>query len=167
MLGRTIIGERVWDVMRCIDALTKYFSDLVDTDKVMCLGLSGGGTATTYAAAYDTRIKIAVPAGAVCRFADSIGAMFHCHCNYVPHVAEYFDMGELAGLIAPRELVMVSGNRDPIFPVEGSHKCFDEIRRVYTACGVPEKAVHVVGEGEHRFYKADAWPYIKKAVERL
>ncbi len=44
ILGRPLIGERVWDVQRCVDALTKYFSNLVDLDKIFFMGNSGGDT---------------------------------------------------------------------------------------------------------------------------
>lgn len=30
LIGRTVIGERVWDVMRCVDTLISDFADIVD-----------------------------------------------------------------------------------------------------------------------------------------
>ena len=164
MLGRTIIGERVWDVMRLIDLLERDFSDLCDTDKVICLGNSGGGTATIYAAAMDERIKIAVPSCAVCRYGDSIAAMDHCACNYVPHIAKYFDMGELCGLIAPRGLVVVNGRLDRIFPDAGVREVYAEAERLYSAAGVPDRCYLVTGEEGHRFYADIAWPKIHKLM---
>jgi cephalosporin-C deacetylase-like acetyl esterase len=65
LLGRCAIGERVWDVMRLIDVLENHFSCL-DKDNIMCLGNSGGGTTTYYAACIDKRIRCAVPSCAVC-----------------------------------------------------------------------------------------------------
>ena len=38
LLGRTLLGERVWDIIRCIDALEHSFADVVDVNKVLCLG---------------------------------------------------------------------------------------------------------------------------------
>ena len=165
--GRTLIGERVWDVMRLIDALEEYFSDIVDVDKIMCLGNSGGGTATTYATAMDERIKIGVPSCAVCRYADSIGAMLHCECNYVPYIAKYFDMGDLCALCAPRDLIVVSGVEDGIFPIAGAKACVDVGREAYKACGREQAIIHVIGNGGHRFYADDSWPHIHKALGEL
>lgn len=42
------------------------FSDLVDLDKIMLMGNSGGGTATAYTAIFEDRVKIAIPSCAVC-----------------------------------------------------------------------------------------------------
>ncbi len=167
LLGRTIIGERVWDIMRCIDIIEKYFSDIADPDKVICLGNSGGGTATTYASALDERIKISVPSCAVATYAASIGGLFHCECNYVPYIAKYFDMGDLCAMVAPRPMIVVNGQEDNIFPIESAKECVAVGKRVYAAMGAPDALVHVIGAEGHRFYADDAWPHIHKAISKL
>ena len=120
MLGRTLIGERVWDVSKAIDSL-EYFKDKLDLEDITLLGTSGGGTATYYAACYDKRIKTAVPTCAVSTYKGSIGDMWHCTCNYIPSIAKYFDMGELSALIAPRKLLVCRGNRSH-FPFIGNKR---------------------------------------------
>lgn len=167
LLGRTINGERIWDVMRLIDALEMYFSDIVDVDRLICLGNSGGGVTTIYAAALDERIKIAVPSCAVCRYADSIGAMLHCDCNYIPGIAKYFDMGDLCALVAPRNLIVVSGAEDDIFPIDGAKASVEVGRNVFTAYGKENSIVHVIGSGGHRFYADASWPHIHMAIKEL
>ena len=87
LLGRTLLGERVWDVSRAIDAIEQIPE--LDSDRVACMGNSGGGTATYYAACMDERIKIAIPSCAVCTFIESIGIIRHCSCNYIPNMAKY------------------------------------------------------------------------------
>ncbi len=59
-MGRTAIGERVWDVSRLIDVLEKEFSFL-DMDNVCLTGHSGGGTASFYATCIDERIEAVMP----------------------------------------------------------------------------------------------------------
>lgn len=167
LLGRTMVGERVWDIMRCIDVLCAHFSEHIDPDRILCLGNSGGGTATIYAGALDERIKVSVPSCAVCTFADSIGAMLHCECNFVPGVAEQFDMGDLCAMTAPRSLVVVSGAEDPIFPLEGAKACVEIGRAAYTAYGADDCIHHVIGNGEHRFYADDSWPTIHAALAKI
>ena len=167
LLGRTLVGERVFDIMRCIDVIGEHFSDILDPEKIICLGNSGGGTATIYAAALEPRIKIAVPSCAVCRYADSIGAMLHCECNFVPNVALDFDMGDLCAMVAPRSLIVVNGAEDNIFPINGAKACINEGARAYEALGASDKLAHVVGNAGHRFYADDAWPHIHKAIEML
>lgn len=155
--GRTTIGERVWDVSRALDAVTESFSDLVDTDEIMCMGNSGGGTATYYTACLEERIKLAMPSCAIATYKSSIAAMFHCVCNFIPHIAEYFDMGDLAGLIAPRKLVIVNGRYDDGFPDAGARECFDIAKSLYEAAGVPGECALVTGPEGHRFYADIGW----------
>ena len=61
------------------------------------MGNSGGGTATYYAACLDERISLAMPSCAVCSWDQSIAVKRHCACNYVPYIANYFDMGDMGG----------------------------------------------------------------------
>ena len=161
MLGKTTIGERVLDTMCVIDALIKYF-DFIDTNKIMLMGNSGGGTATFYAAAIDERISLAMPSCAVCTYKHSIAAIKHCVCNFVPGIAKYFDMGDISGLIAPRKLVIVNGKNDDIFPDEGVRETYKETKRLYKAAGAPDNCALVTGEGGHRFYADAAWPVVHK-----
>lgn len=156
LLGRTMVGERTWDVSRAIDALAAFPE--VDTSRVACVGNSGGGTIAWYAACLDPRIGVVMPSCSVCTYRDSIGAIDHCCDNYLPGALRSFDMPDLAGLIAPRALIVVTGREDPVFPISGVRDAFSTIRAVYERAGVPERCALVVGEGGHRFYARDAWP---------
>lgn len=158
--GRTTIGERVWDIMTVIDNISHF--DFLDADKIYCMGNSGGGTATYYAACIDERIKMAMPSCAVCTYKDSIGAVRHCTCNFIPNSALYFDMGDLAGLIAPRPLVIVNGIGDTIFPHEGVLECFEIAKGLYKAAGAEDNCAMVTGPEGHRFYADLSWPAFKK-----
>ena len=152
LVGRTLIGERVWDVTQVINVLEKR-SD-VDATRIGIMGNSGGGTASYYAACFDKRIKVVMPGCAICTYKDSIGKEFHCPCNYLPGAGKYFDMGELACLIYPRPIVVVSGDKDPIFPIEGAKRTVRIMKAIY---GDKQNNVyHFVGNGGHRFY-AKAW----------
>lgn len=157
LMGRTTVGERVWDVMRLIDLLCDNFSDEVDTACISCMGNSGGGTATAYIAALEDRIALAMPSSAMCTFKDSIGAMNHCACNYVPSIAEYFDMSDLMAMACPKYYVQVSGRHDPIFPIDGAKAVFEKGREAYIDTDNAERAVFIEGEEGHRFYADAAW----------
>ena len=157
LLGRTLVGERCWDVSRGIDCVLRHF-DAIDPGRIALVGQSGGGTVTCYAAALDTRIAAAMPASAFCGYMESIGVQYHCSCNYVPGIMKYFDMCDLAGMIAPRPLVVVNGAKDTIFPLESTNRQFAEAQRLYAAAGAPGMARQVVGPEGHRFYAALSWP---------
>lgn len=165
LIGRTAIGERVWDVKCTIDTVLEHFSDMIDEGKIICIGNSGGGTATFYSACIDERIKIAVPSCAVCSFDDSIMAMNHCVCNYIPNIRKYFDMGDIGGLIAPRTLITVCGKEDKSFPLEGVKKSFELTEKIYSHNGCRENCSLIVGNGGHRFYPDEAWPAIHRYID--
>ena len=167
LLGRTLIGERVWDVGRCIDALESYFSDLVDLDKILLMGNSGGGTATAYTAIFEDRIKISVPSCAVCDWEDSIAIMTHCACNHIPYIAKYFDMGDLVAMTAPMRNIVVSGAEDNGFLIDGAINSVAIGRKGYEALGVSDRLVHVIGPGPHRFYAEESSPHIHRMLEEI
>ncbi len=162
ILGRTLIGERVWDVSKAIDSLQHFTKDYpLDLDDISMVGNSGGGTATYYSACFDERIKVAAPTCAVCTYKDSIGDMWHCSCNYVPHSVEYFDMGELACLIAPRKLLVSVGEVDPIFPLQGTKEVYSVIEKIYAKENAAENCKLVIfPEKPHFFDKETVWPQI-------
>ncbi|MBR7165537.1 MAG: hypothetical protein IKD18_04580 [Clostridia bacterium] len=162
LMGRTTIGERVWDISRLIDVIQGELGDLVDTGKICCMGNSGGGTATAYAAALEERILLAMPSCAMCTYKDSIGAMKHCSCNYVPRIAEFFDMDDLMAMAYPKYFVQVSGVDDHIFPLFGAEAVFEKGKGVYEALGGGERCALVKGNGGHRFYADDAWPVVRR-----
>lgn len=155
LLGRTMIRERVWDVSRAIDMLETLPE--IDKEHIALMGNSGGGTATYYTAAIEPRIKVAMPSCAVCAFDYSIGIMRHCDCNYIPRMAKYFDMGEIACMIAPRPLIVVAGEKDPDFLIEGTKKVYAVIEEIYKKEGAPENCKLITGPAGHRFYADLSW----------
>lgn len=164
MLGRTTIGERVWDIMRLIDVVEKHFADKVDINRICCMGNSGGGTATAYAAALEDRIVLAMPSCAMCTYKDSIGAMHHCACNYIPDIANHFDMNDLIAMAYPKIFIQVNGIEDPIFPLSGAEEVFEKGKKVYEENGCADRCVMVKGNGAHRFYADASWPIVHQLM---
>jgi len=162
MLGRTLAGERVYDVMRAIDYLQQR--DDVRHDRIGLMGNSGGGTITTYAAALDERIAFAMPSCAVATYRGSIMAIHHCPDNFIPGLLRYAESGDVAGLIAPRPLVVVAGEQDEIFPIDAVREAFGQIQAIYESAGATEWCQLIVGDGGHRFYADRAWPALKRLL---
>jgi len=162
MLGRTLLGERIWDVKRGIDYLETLPE--VDRERICCMGNSGGGAVTFYTACVEPRIALAVPSCFFCTYADSIMTIYHCADNYIPGILKVAEVGDLAGLVAPRRLIVVAGEQDDIFPIEGVHKAFEKAKSIFTAAGCAENCQLVVGAEGHRFYASLAWPLILKML---
>lgn len=167
LLGRTAVGERVWDVHRLIDILTTYFKEDIHPAQIICMGNSGGGTTSFYAACYDERIRLSVPSCAVCTYEDSIMARHHCGCNYIPNIRNYFNMGDLGCLIAPRPLMVVCGTQDDLFPLHGVEKSYAVIQTAYRAAGKEDNCHLIKGQGGHQFYPEDVWPLVNKTIDEM
>ena len=113
LAGRTAMGERVWDMERLIDWAAGLPE--VDSRRILMMGNSGGGMVTIYAAACDTRIAVAVPSCSFCTLVGQTGLVHHCDCNAVPGIGTFGEFYDVAGLIAPRHLLVVNGREDPLF----------------------------------------------------
>jgi dienelactone hydrolase len=163
MLGRTLAGERVWDVDRGIDYLQSRGDCNMKTIGIM--GNSGGGSISTLAAAtLPNRIAFAMPSCSTCTYAQSIMSIYHCADNYIPDLLNWAESGDIIGLIAPRPLVLVAGKEDEIFPLPGVKKAFKQVKAIYTAAGAPQNVKLVLGEGGHRFYAQPSWKAMLKLL---
>lgn len=158
LFGRSLLGDRVWDATRLVD-FVEGRADL-DADRIALTGHSGGGAVALFAAAVDERIDVAAPSAYFCTFEDSIAAVDHCECNYLPGVLELGEMWDVAGLIAPRPFVAVAGREDPIFPVEGVERSFDRLAEIYEAAGAPDRCELAVHDGGHRYDADGVWPFV-------
>ena len=164
-LGRTLLGERVWDVSRVIDVLSNFKE--IDIENIGITGGSGGGTASYYCACYDERIKYSIPLCGFCTYEDSILNIFHCNCNYIPGVYEWFEMHDLACLIAPRNLGIVTGLTDDIFPIDGVRKAFETVKQIYIEAGAKDKAQLYVTPYGHRWVREVVYGEAKRVSENI
>jgi dienelactone hydrolase len=163
LVGQTMIGWRVWDVMRTIDYVATR-SEL-DRNRVGCMGISGGGTVTVFSSALDTRIRAAKVSGYLNTFRDSVGSLAHCIDNYVPGILNWAEMHDIAGLIAPRPLFVESGEKDNIFPVRASVESFNEVRKVYGVFGASDRIEQEVFPDEHSFWGKRGIPFLARHLE--
>lgn len=166
MLGRTLACERIYDTQRGIDLLHELCDardDLsLDFDHLGLMGNSGGGTITLFTAALDDRIKLAMPSCYFCTWAASIMSLYHCPDNHVPGAFLLCENADVAGLIAPRPMVIVNGETDDIFPIDAAREAFVDLKKIYDAAGAADRVHHVIGNGGHRFYADDAWPIMER-----
>ncbi|TET12558.1 hypothetical protein E3J84_01415 [Candidatus Aerophobetes bacterium] len=160
LVGRTPIGERVWDISRLIDWALKRPD--VDGGRIAITGNSGGGMISLFAAACDERITVAVPSCYFNTFQKSIGTIKHCECNYIPGILRLSEMYDIAGLIAPRPFCAIAGRKDEIFPIASVGEAFGKLQEIYKVVGAPDLCELFIGEGGHRYYRRGAWPFIRK-----
>jgi dienelactone hydrolase len=158
--GRPLTGQRVFDVMRAVDFIATR-SDL-DAERIGCMGNSAGGTVSFYAACIDERIRLAVVSCSFGTFESTWLYKRHCACGYLPGLLKVADMPDLAGLIAPRHLMIVAGKKDGIARFDGVEKGSRTAKRCFAAAGCADHVVLLAAEGGHQFYPELAWPVIQK-----
>ena len=165
MLGKTLIGERVFDIDRGIDYLATR--DDADMKMIGVMGNSSGGAMSMYSAALLPRVAFAMPSCYFCTFRDSVMAMNHCEENYIPGLLRDAEMSDIMGLFAPKPVVIVAGRQDPAFPINATRRAFAKLRRIYAARGARDRCHLVVGNEGHRFYADAAWPVMLDEIGRL
>ncbi len=162
LFGQTMIGWRVYDVMRTIDWIEQRPE--LDSKRIGCMGISGGGTCTQFSSALEPRIKAAFVSGYLNTFQASIMSVSHCIDNYVPGILNWAENYDVASLIAPRPFFSEGGDQDPIFPVHATRAAFAKVKTVYEVFGVPDLADQEIFSGEHSFHGVKGLPFLAKAL---
>ena len=73
-------------------------------------------------------------------------------------------MPDLAGLIAPRHLILVAGKKDGLARFDGVQEGHRMAQRSFAAAGCADRVVLLAAEGGHQFYPELAWPVIQKTL---
>jgi len=142
----------IWDGIRAIDYLLSR--EEVDPDRIGLTGLSGGGTATAYIAAFDNRIAAAAPAGYICgyrRLLESIGPQ-DGEQNFYHGLANGIDHADLIEQFAPKPYLVVTTTRD-FFSIQGARETFMEVKTAYKAFGKEKNISMVEDDYDHGYTK--------------
>jgi cephalosporin-C deacetylase-like acetyl esterase len=162
LLGEDLARFLIWDGVRGIDYLVSLPE--VDATRIGVTGSSGGGTLTTYVSMLDARVKVAAPV----TFISSIPKKIEARVNDadadpeqdIPGLlAEGIDHTEFLGMIAPRPVLIGAATRD-FFPIEGTHRTFQEVQELYRKLGVPDRVKLVEFNQQHMFSQP-----LREAVE--
>ncbi len=162
MLGRTLLGYRVFEARRALDWLSARPE--VDPTRLGMTGISGGGNTTFFTAALDTRLKAVLVCGYFNTFRGSVYSIYHCTDNFVPSILRWFEMPDLVGLIAPRHAFFMQGENDPLFPLKSFQQAVGKAKRIYGVFGVPERLGTHVYPGEHEWNGSKGIPWLAKVL---
>ncbi|MFC5652608.1 dienelactone hydrolase family protein [Paenibacillus solisilvae] len=163
-LGRSLTGMWTWDLIRLVD----YIETRTDCTpgKIGCAGLSGGGLQTLWLAALDERVQCAVVSGYFYGYKDSLlKYSYNCGCNYVPSLWNHVDMGDLGAMIAPRPLLIETGNEDGLNGDRGLQNVTEQLeitRDAYSVWGQENRLQHHIFEGRHRWDGKETYPFVDR-----
>ncbi|MFO7904360.1 MAG: acetylxylan esterase [Pirellulaceae bacterium] len=161
--GRTLMGERLWDLMRCVDLLSSL--EEVDDERMGCAGKSLGGEMVMWLSAMDQRMRATVSAGFLTRM-DQMEEN-HCMCWKFPGLRQLVDFADIYSLIAPRALQCQNGLKEPPsqFPVSIAREAMKEIKLIYRDFGQPENVALVAHDGGHVFDVPSLLAFFDKHLE--
>jgi hypothetical protein len=106
MLGHTLVGRRVHDVLRSLALLAERPE--VDPERLSVVGQGSGGILALFAAALDERIRTAVCCQSLLSYREVAASEFHSWrpVDFVSGILPVCDLPQAAACVAPRRLVL-------------------------------------------------------------
>jgi dienelactone hydrolase len=159
----SLMGERTWDALRCVDYLLTRPE--VDPARLAVAGLSLGGETTMYVAALDERLRIACSSGWLTTVANMKNG--HCPCFNFAGLEENFDFSDIFACVAPRQLVCELGEQERApggFPVAIGRSALSDLERAYRVFGAASNLTLTVHPGPHVFVGRDFLPQARAAL---
>ena len=164
LMGVNLLALDIFDGMRAIDYLCGL--DFVDADRIGVMGLSFGGTMTTWISLMDKRVKAADIICYSCNFKNfAVADANFCGSQFVPGLFSLCDIPDLHGLIAPRPLLAEIGVHDKCFLIDDALECSEKVRKIYAAAGVSDKYEVDLFEGDHAFGGNKAFDFFDKYLK--
>lgn len=164
MAGWNPLTQNLWDLARSLDVLAGH--PLVDDRRLGVVGFSYGATMALFLAAWDPRVTVAVVSGYLSSWSEAHKVPWNmCGSQVLWGMLGRLEHVDLAALVAPRPLLVESGNEDILFPVSAARATLEAIRPLYDTSDVDERLQHSVVEGEHRWNGVDAYPFLDRWLE--
>lgn len=143
--GVNLLGLQLWNSIRVVDFLLSLPE--VDAERIACTGESGGGTQTFLLMAVDERIKLAAPVNMV-SFLMQGGSL----CENAPNLRVDTNNVELAALMAPRPMMMVSATGDWTKNTMTSE--YPAVKSIYRLFGAEDKLTAIQIDAAHNYNQA-------------
>lgn len=163
--GRTLMGERLWDVLRCADYLQSL--PQVDAERLGCGGLSLGGEMAMWLGAMDPRMKVTVSSGFLTKMSGIDNANC-CLCWKFPGLVENFEFCDIYSMMAPRALMCQNGRKERApggFPVDVARLEMEKIRRAYGVFDAEKHVVLDVHPGGHVYVPPTAQKFMDQYLK--
>lgn len=167
------LWDTAWDAWRVMDYLQTRAD--VDRDRLGCMGISLGGH-TTWMVSADPRVKAAVPIISVCSWRwqlrargyqqrvsnlqpaydfvrDALGekevnpkVVATAWDRWMPGIPSRYDCQDILGAMAPRALLILGGDSDPVAPIEGVREAYSVIEAAYAKAHAKERLKMIIAE---------------------
>lgn len=149
--GTTWPGVFIAEDRKALDVLCAR--EDVDTKRIGCGGLSGGGMRTIFTGGLDPRIKCAVCVGFMTTWEDLLlnKSFTHTWMTYVPLLPNEMDLPEVLGLRAPLPSLVLNNNEDELFTLSEMKRADDILKEVYKKTKAADHYQCSFFAGPHKF----------------
>lgn len=154
--GKCMAWKNILDMRRAIDYLCSRPE--VQKDHIGCYGHSMGSTDTWLVGPWEPRLKCLVGNCCLPTYAAIHRTkILHCFPNFIPGWLQYGDTPDIAGLIAPRALLLNFGETDGGSPIQEVREGVKTIARAYQAAGAEDKFSYYIEEGTGHILSEEMW----------
>jgi dienelactone hydrolase len=157
-VGRTFWGMLLRDDLMALDYLASRPE--VDPDRIGVTGMSMGATRTWWLMALDERLKTGVAIACLSRYQNVIEHRLLHEFDigyFVPNMLNHFDSEAVLALIAPRPVLLQTGDQDRGSPVDGIHAIESAVRPVYRLYAKENAFQSLVYAGLAHVYTPEMW----------
>jgi len=125
----------------------------VDSERIGCCGLSGGGMRTVFMGGLDERIKCAVCVGFMTTWKDFVlnKSYTHTWMTYVPLLPNELDFPEILGLRVPLPTLVLNDIDDELYTLPVMKQADLILQQVYKKAGAAGKYKCSFYAGPHKF----------------
>lgn len=125
----------------------------VDTTRIGCGGLSGGGLRTTFMAGLDARIKCAVNVGFTTTWSDFLlnKSYTHTWMVYVPMLPNELNFPEIIGLRVPLATLVLNDSEDQLYTLNEMKKAEKILSEIFAKAGAEDRFKCSYYPGLHKF----------------
>jgi dienelactone hydrolase len=152
LFGKTLIGETVEDILRWED----WLAAAQGVEELDVAGISYGGDLSIVYPAFSGRVRRIFASGTMGSFSVIFSRCYNAPAHCVPGILTWMDRSDIAGLSAPRPIVLHYGELDTPSPTNASASynetvgpAFDELREIYRAWGAEDAVRLLVTPNAH------------------
>lgn len=149
--GTTWPGVFLGEDQRALDVLCSRAD--VNSSRVGCGGLSGGGLRTVFLAGLDDRIRSSVCAGMMTTWRDFLlhRSGYHTWMCFLPRCPNLLEYPEILGLQVPTPTLVLNNADDHLFTMAGMERADEILASVYEQAGVRDQYRCSFYDGPHKF----------------
>ena len=152
LYGKSLIGETVEDLLRW----EEWLAVTHEVEELDVAGISYGGDVSIIYPVFSSRIRKIFASGTMGSFSVIFQRCYNAPAHCIPGILKWMDRSDIAGLNAPRPIVLHYGELDTPSPTNASAsynetvpRSLEELRAIYGAFGAEDAVKLIVTQGKH------------------